>query len=727
MNEEYASLVIRIDALEATVAEGRLDRLEKQSARTERATDGLTASFKRLIVPIASVVSVSAGLNKLVAVTREFDVLNAQLVTATGNAENAVLAFTEIQRFATDTPYDLQQVTNSFVQLVNYGLTPSQRALTSYGDTSSALGRDLSQMIEAVADATVGEFERLKEFGIKASSEGDRVTFTFRGIATEVGKNSKEIEEYLIGLGENNFAGAMVERMNTLDGALSNLGDEWDKMFLRLGDQGLGQVITDGVRTAIDAIEELNAMLESGQLLAYLEATGARFDQWGEGFAFTLDLMDQLFKDWAKGTSEEGKDLVDVLVDAFKYLPENIRAFVQLMTTELAVFIDKAGAYGEEISDALKFWDGDTFNLDEELARINDVRRDSIELILLERHASKQSFLNQTFEAELLRKKYDELSASRETTDLGQFKAASPEVIEQTKEQKRALDGLRDAYVALLPEYERNAAEIATWRDQSMAALDETAEGYEEFVELIDYIFRKRMDEIRRDWLAGWKRGFESYADDATNAAKQVEGVIDSSLKSSERAFVGFMRGTEDAWADFWDGMVDEVIAAWYRMNIAGPIAQFMGSMTFGSSASTATGPTMSGPTNFGSSAVPASFAHTGGVVGSSNLIQRSVPTSAFDHAPRYHSGGVVGLAPDERAAVLQVGETVFTKEQTRELGRQINNKDIDVTVNIINNGTPVETQSTNARFDGKRLIIDTVMSEIQRGGPLRNQIKHLR
>ena len=30
------------------------------------------------------------------------------------------------------------------------------------------MGKDITQMIEAVADAATGEFERLKEFGIKA-------------------------------------------------------------------------------------------------------------------------------------------------------------------------------------------------------------------------------------------------------------------------------------------------------------------------------------------------------------------------------------------------------------------------------------------------------------------------------------------------------------------------------------------------------------------------------
>lgn len=60
-----------------------------------------------------------------------------------------------------------------------------------------------------------------------------------------------------------------------------------------------------------------------------------------------------------------------------------------------------------------------------------------------------------------------------------------------------------------------------------------------------------------------------------------------------------------------------------------------------------------------------ASLFHTGGTVGG-GAMQRSVPALAFAGAPRYHSGGVVGLAPDERAAVLKVGETVRTPAQER-------------------------------------------------------------
>jgi diaminopimelate decarboxylase len=68
-----------------------------------------------------------------------------------------------------ETPFGLAQATQGFVKMKALGLDPTRAALTSFGNTASAMGKDLNQMIEAVADASTGEFERLKEFGIKAS------------------------------------------------------------------------------------------------------------------------------------------------------------------------------------------------------------------------------------------------------------------------------------------------------------------------------------------------------------------------------------------------------------------------------------------------------------------------------------------------------------------------------------------------------------------------------
>ena len=53
------------------------------------------------------------------------------------------------------------------LQTCQFRFNAKRSNIKSYGDTSAALGKDLSQMIEAVADAATGEFERLKSLASK--------------------------------------------------------------------------------------------------------------------------------------------------------------------------------------------------------------------------------------------------------------------------------------------------------------------------------------------------------------------------------------------------------------------------------------------------------------------------------------------------------------------------------------------------------------------------------
>jgi len=155
----------------------------------------------------------------------DFETLRTALETATGSASEAEKEFNRLKEFAASTPFQLEEVVSAFIKLKNMGLDPSQEALTAYGNTAGAMGKSLEQMIEAVADAATGEFERLKEFGIKASSEGNKVTFTFRGVKKTVRKEADEIEEYLRSIGLVDFAGGMDKQANTINGAFSNMTD----------------------------------------------------------------------------------------------------------------------------------------------------------------------------------------------------------------------------------------------------------------------------------------------------------------------------------------------------------------------------------------------------------------------------------------------------------------------------------------------------------------------
>jgi len=249
MPTDIAQLGIKIEATDIKAAVRELNKLEKQSERNERTNKSLTDSFGGLRTIVAAFAG-SLAVKKFLDTAGAFESMSVSLETVTGSAEKATMAMDGILEFAKNTPFSVRELTDSFIKLKALGIEPTESSLTSFGNTSSAMGKSLNQMIEAVADASTGEFERLKEFGIKARSQGDDVTFTFQGVATTVRKNSEEITGYLESIGKTQFAGAMSKQMDTLNGKLSNLGDTVDAFFVTIATAGGGA----GGKALIDAL-----------------------------------------------------------------------------------------------------------------------------------------------------------------------------------------------------------------------------------------------------------------------------------------------------------------------------------------------------------------------------------------------------------------------------------------------------------------------------------------
>ncbi len=225
---------------------------EKMARAAEKAASKRAAATNRFMgggmaimggAALAGVGIGLAGAASVIDTAKSYESLKASLVTATGSAEEASSAFVKLQRFAAQTPFTLDQSIKGFVRLKNLGLDPSEAALRSYGNTAGAMNKSLMDMIEAVADASVGEFERLKEFGIKAAKEGDKVVFSFRGTKTAVKNDAKSIEKYLMDLGNTKFAGGMAQQSKTIGGQISNLQDNFDQLKFAMWQSGMGEAV----------------------------------------------------------------------------------------------------------------------------------------------------------------------------------------------------------------------------------------------------------------------------------------------------------------------------------------------------------------------------------------------------------------------------------------------------------------------------------------------------
>lgn len=166
-----------------------------------------------------------------VATGGQFEQLMARLRTALGSEGAAQSAFKTIQAFAATTPYEVSQVTEAFISLQNRGIKPTNDTLRKLGDIAGSQGKPLQQIVEALLDATQGEGERLKEFGIKASFAGEKATISFKNVNKTVEKTPESITKAILAIGEmKGVAGGMELQAATLTGKMSNLSDATDSV-----------------------------------------------------------------------------------------------------------------------------------------------------------------------------------------------------------------------------------------------------------------------------------------------------------------------------------------------------------------------------------------------------------------------------------------------------------------------------------------------------------------
>jgi hypothetical protein len=221
-------------------------QVSKGNNQSTKSTNGLSSAFTSLGKTMGGLFAADMLLNfgkAVVDTTAEFQKMEAVLTTTLGSKSAAQVAMQDIVEFASKTPFQVNELTDSFVKLANRGFKPTLDQMTALGDLASSTGKSFDQLTEAALDAMTGEFERLKEFGIRAKSEGDKVAFTFKGVTTEVEKTDEAIKDYLISLGSvEGVSGSMASISETVGGQISNLEDNFTQLQLAIGSSSSGLI-----------------------------------------------------------------------------------------------------------------------------------------------------------------------------------------------------------------------------------------------------------------------------------------------------------------------------------------------------------------------------------------------------------------------------------------------------------------------------------------------------
>ena len=217
----------------------------------------------------------TATIYKVVTAGLMFEKFRTQLEGLEGSAAAGSRALGWISDFAARTPYELTEVMEAYIALKAYGIDPTDGSLRSLGDTAAGMGKSLMQAVEMIADAQTGEFERIKEFGIRASAEGDKVTFRWQRNGKEmsktVGKTASDIKAALLGIMDQRFAGGMARLAQTTAGKWSNLMDSITRSANRVWEGGLGTALNEQITRINRSIEEME---KDGRLAKWAAETG---------------------------------------------------------------------------------------------------------------------------------------------------------------------------------------------------------------------------------------------------------------------------------------------------------------------------------------------------------------------------------------------------------------------------------------------------------------------
>lgn len=269
--------------------EHALDGIDDTAAKVGRGSSesfGLLAGqVKKVGAALLAIGAIKEFGAYLAEAGMEAEKLGKRLEFAAGGPEQAAAAMRAVKGAASDLGVGVSDLAEAYIRLTNLGLEPSKESLVAYANMAAVSGKSVQDFAEAVADAVTGEFERLKEFGIRASVDGAKVALTFRGHTIQIANDAKTISEALNRIGNTDFAGAAKAQADTAAGALEALEDSF-KRFVGMVSEKTGitaaikfqsqlfKTVTDAAQeTAQPLSETARRLQEVREALDYLNAT----------------------------------------------------------------------------------------------------------------------------------------------------------------------------------------------------------------------------------------------------------------------------------------------------------------------------------------------------------------------------------------------------------------------------------------------------------------------
>lgn len=244
--------------------DGAVHELDKGVKNTDRSVKDMFKAFVGADLVSSAIKKVTAAISSLpgrmINIAASFEKYKTVLENTLGSQEAANKLFDYLVDLSAKTPFTIDQLTESAVKLETYGLK-TKDVLVTLGDTAASMSKPLMMAVEAIADASMGEFERLKEFGVKAITEGSKSYLMYidkhgQTVKKAIDRNNPQIvQATLLGIWNEKYKGGMDKLSSTWAGMISTLKDKFTLIMAKIADSGFFDNIKAKLEGILDAID----------------------------------------------------------------------------------------------------------------------------------------------------------------------------------------------------------------------------------------------------------------------------------------------------------------------------------------------------------------------------------------------------------------------------------------------------------------------------------------
>lgn len=290
-------------------------KLKKMHTDTKTATKGIGQSFASLgSAWKAAIAGIAAGA-LTGAITKELAATEksvASFITATGSLAEAREQFEMLQQAARDTIQPFDALKAVALDLRKNGIQATAEQLKTFSQIAYGTGQSLETVGKAFTATMQGRYKALQQLGITAKDTGAALQLTYKGMTTEIEKNSDALSAYFAQIGKEN-EGVLDYLQGGMTGALNHLDNAWGDFYRAIAEAGLGQAIADTVREVAKALDGITGWINRNQASIqqffngwsfYVRKLGANFESLRQDMEDWLTTADKV-----KNTGSEETDV----------------------------------------------------------------------------------------------------------------------------------------------------------------------------------------------------------------------------------------------------------------------------------------------------------------------------------------------------------------------------------------------------------------------------------